>query len=89
MQGHQVLVGVWRGEGGGLDGGEGPVQVVDGVDEVFGEAGDGEVARGGDFAFRALLQVAEVGDRAEVLVLNDRRISCGARLIVVLRWNGP
>jgi hypothetical protein len=53
----------------GGDGEEGAVEVVDAVDEVFGEAGDGEVAGGADVAFGAVLEVAEVGDGAEVFVL--------------------
>ena len=55
------------------DGGKSAVEVVDAIDEVFGEAGDGEVAGGGDVAFRAVLEVAEVGDGAEVFVLVRRR----------------
>ena len=60
MQVHQLFV--LRGQfvGGHVD--EGAVEVVDAVEEVFGEAGKGEVARGGDFAFRLFLQVAVVGD---------------------------
>lgn len=53
----------------GRDGEQGAVEVVDAVDEVFGEAGDGEVAGGADVAFGPLLEVAEVGDGAEVFVL--------------------
>ena len=51
------------------NGAEGTVEVVDGLDEVFGEVSDGEIFGGLDVAFRAVLEVAEVGDGAEVLVL--------------------
>lgn len=53
----------------GGDGAEGAVEVVDGFDEVGGEAGDGEGAGGVDVAFGSVLKVAEVGDGAEVFVL--------------------
>ena len=53
----------------GGDSGEGAVEVVDGLDEVAGEALDGKVLGGLGLARGALLQVAEVGDGAEVLVL--------------------
>ena len=46
----------------GFDGGEGAVEVVDGIDQVFCEALQGEVFCGLDFAFCAFLEVAEVGD---------------------------
>lgn len=49
--------------------GERAVEVVNAVDEVFGEALKGEVFGGLDFALCALLKVAEVGYGAEVLVL--------------------
>lgn len=42
-------------------GGEGAIEVVDGLDEVFGEPLDGEVLGGLDVALRAFLEVAEVG----------------------------
>ena len=45
------------------------VLVVDRLDEVTGEALDGKVLGGLGLARGALLQVAEVGDGAEVLVL--------------------
>lgn len=64
----------------GGDGEEGAVEIVDAVDEVFGEAGDGEVAGGADVAFGAVLEVAEVGDGAEVFVLRVY-----SRLVVVFR----
>lgn len=51
------------------DGRERPVEVVDAVDEVFGEFLDGEVARGFFVALCAVLQVAEVGDGAGEFVL--------------------
>jgi len=43
-------------------GAKGAVKVVDGFYEVAGEALDGEVFSGLDFALGALLEVAEVGD---------------------------
>lgn len=43
-------------------GAKGAVEVVDGFYEVAGEALDGEVFSGLDFALGALLEVAEVGD---------------------------
>ena len=58
----------------GRDKGEGAVEVVDGFDEVFGEFGDGEVFGGLDVAFCAVLEVAEVGDRAEVFILSGLEI---------------
>lgn len=77
VQGYEVVVvgGVVGGGGGGAlqffgrHGGQGAVEVVDAVNEVFGEALQGEVFGGLDFAFCAFLQVAEVGDGAEVFVL--------------------
>lgn len=72
VQGSQVLVISLELLGG--DGGEGAVEVVDRLDEVAGEALDGEVLGGLGLARCALLQVAEVGDRAEVLVLPLRSI---------------
>jgi hypothetical protein len=50
-------------------GAKGAIEVVDGFDEVTGEALDGEVLCGLGLAFCALLEVAEVGDGAEVFVL--------------------
>lgn len=67
VQGAQVLVVALELLGG--DGGEGAVEVVDRLDEVAGEALDGKVLGGLGLARGALLQVAEVGDGAEVLVL--------------------
>ena len=67
VQGAQVLVVALELLGG--DGGEGAVEVVDRLDEVTGEALDGKVLGGLDLAFGAFLEVAEVGDGAEVLVL--------------------
>lgn len=64
-----------RGQLGRRHGREGPVQVVDAVEQVFGEARDGEVARRGHVALGALLQVAEVGDLAEVFVLLGKGVS--------------
>jgi hypothetical protein len=48
---------------------KGAIEVVDGFDEVAGKALDGKVLCSLGFAFCALLQVAEVGDGAEVFVL--------------------
>lgn len=67
VQGDEV--GVRVGELGGLDGGQGAVEVVDALDEVAGEALQGKVLCGLDLALGALLQVAVVGDGAEVFVL--------------------
>lgn len=53
----------------GRNGREGAVEVVDGLDKIAGEALDGEVLGGLCFARCALLEVAEVGDGAEILVL--------------------
>lgn len=67
----QVLVGLGLGgvELVGGNGEQGAVEVVDALQEVDGEALDGEVAGAIHVALRALLEVAEVGDRAEVFVL--------------------
>jgi hypothetical protein len=54
---------LWR------NGAQSAIQVVDGLDEVAGEALDGEVFCGCDFALCAVLQVTEVGDGAEIFVL--------------------
>lgn len=51
------------------NGGEGAVEVIDRLNEVAGEALDGEVLGGLGLTRCALLEVAEVGDGAEVLVL--------------------
>jgi hypothetical protein len=59
VQHYEVRVCV--GQGGGGDGGEGAVKVVDRLDEVAGEALEGEVFRGRYFTFCAVLEVAEVG----------------------------
>ena len=59
MEVEQVLV--LRGELVGRYVEEGAVEVVDAVEEVFGEALQGEVAGGGDLALRLVLQVAVVG----------------------------
>jgi len=50
-------------------GAECAVEIVDALDEIAGKALDGKVLCGLCFALGALLQVAEVGDGAEVLVL--------------------
>jgi hypothetical protein len=60
MQGDQVLVVALELLGG--NGGEGAVEVVDGLDEIAGEALDGKVLGGLCLARCALLEVAEVGD---------------------------
>lgn len=65
----EVLVGVGAGARLGGDGRERAVEVVDAVDEVFGEFLDGEVAGGFFVAFGAVLEVAEVGDGACEFVL--------------------
>jgi hypothetical protein len=58
---------------------KGAIEVVDGFDEVTGKALDGKVLCSLGFAFCALLQVAEVGDGAEVFVLGIGSILNGAR----------
>lgn len=65
----EVLV-VGVGARGFGDCGERSVEVVDAVDEVFGEFLDGEVACGFFVALGAVLQVAEVGDGAGEFVLD-------------------
>ena len=57
------------GEFGSRDGEEGVVEVVEGEEHVFDELLEGKIAGGLSFALGALLEVAEVGDGAEVLVL--------------------
>jgi hypothetical protein len=54
------------------DGAEGAVEVVDGLDEVLCEGGDGELTGLLDLALCAVLEVAEVGDGAKALVLQGR-----------------
>lgn len=76
MQVHELGVGIVEFVGG--DAGERAVQVVDAVEQVFGEALQGEVARGGDFALRLLLQVTVVGCGSFQAVLD----ACAS----VLRW---
>jgi hypothetical protein len=49
--------------------GESAVKVVDGIDEVACEALQGEIFCGLDLALCALLEIAEIGDGAEILVL--------------------
>jgi hypothetical protein len=66
VEGGEVAVGL---EFLGLDGGQGAVQVVDALDEVAGELLQREVFGGLNFALGAVLQVAEVGNGAEVFVL--------------------
>lgn len=46
-----------------------PLEVVDGLDQIFGEGGDREGPRGRHVSLGALLQVDEVGARAQVPVL--------------------
>ena len=59
VQGDELGVGGDEFVGG--DGGEGAVEVVDAVEEVLGEALQGEVLGGFDFARGLRLQVAVVG----------------------------
>lgn len=59
MQIQEVLVFGGQFVGGDVD--EGAVEVVDAVEEVFGEALQGEVARSLDFALGLVLEVAVVG----------------------------
>ena len=65
----QVLALLGRLELVGRNHGEGTVEVVDALDEVLGEALDGEVASSLDLALGAVLQVAEIGNRSHALVL--------------------
>lgn len=53
-------------------------EVVDAGEEVAGKLLQGEVPRGLDFALCAVLEIAVVGDGAEVLVLllNRSATSC-------------
>jgi hypothetical protein len=60
VQGNQVLVVALELLGG--DGGESAVEVVNGLDEIAGEALDGKVLGGLCLTRCALLEVAEVGD---------------------------
>lgn len=69
---HQLLVAIGASNFLGRDGVERAVEVVDALDEVRGETGDGEGFGGVDVAFGALLEVAEVGDGAEVFVLEGK-----------------
>jgi hypothetical protein len=62
----------------GGDGAQRAVKVIDRLDEIAGEALDGEVFCGVDFAFCAVLQVAEVGYGAEVFVLDTTLDSCSS-----------
>jgi hypothetical protein len=75
VQGNQVCIAIGRVQFLGRYGAEGAVQVVDGLDEVAGEALNGKVLCSLDFALGAFLQVAEVGDGAEVFVLSGVSIS--------------
>lgn len=54
------------------DGTKGAIEVVDRLDEIASEALNGKVFCALDFALSTLLEVAEVGDRAEVFVLLGR-----------------
>jgi hypothetical protein len=76
VQGNQVCVVALELFGG--DGAQRAVEVVDGLDEVPGEALDGEVFCGLGFALCAFLEVAEVGDGAEVFVLFNFINACSS-----------
>jgi hypothetical protein len=69
VQGDEVCVAVLFLEFLGGHSAKGAIEVVDGFDEVAGEALDGKVLCSLGFALCALLQIAEVGDGAEVFVL--------------------
>lgn len=75
-----------------LDGGERAVEVVNGLDEVAGEALERKVFGGLNLTLCALLEVAIVCDRSEVLVLG-RRFLCpsspAAPSAVLQRWAAP
>lgn len=68
----EVLVVFHVGAGLFGDGGQRAVEVVDAVDEVFGEFLDGEVTGCFLVALRAVLQITEVGDGACEFVLYER-----------------
>ena len=53
----------------GRNGGEGAVKIINRLDEIAGETLNGEVLGGLGLARCTLLEIAEVGDGAEVLVL--------------------
>lgn len=72
VKGDKVLV--LGGELSRLDGGERAVEVVNGLDEVAGEALERKVLGGLDLALRALLEVAVVCDGAKVLVLHANKL---------------
>lgn len=67
---------------------EGAVEVVDAFDKVAGKSRDGEVPRGLHVALGAVLQVAEVGDGAEVAVLDLGGIWVSGRVGCVLGKGG-
>ena len=70
MEGDKVRVG--RGQLGSIDSAESAIKGIDGLDEVAGEVLESEVLGGLDLALGALLEVAVVGDGAEVFVLSLR-----------------
>lgn len=66
VQGDEVVV---AGKALAGDGRQGAVEVVDAIDQVRGELLQGEVLGCLDLALGALLEVAEVGNGAEIFVL--------------------
>lgn len=89
MEIDQVLIGrglrlrvFGRGERFRRDGLEGAVEVVDRLDEVFGESLDGELAGGVDVANGSVLEVTEVGDGAEVFVLKTGCVNTRSKVLM-------
>lgn len=78
---------------GGLDNGfrrnctERPVEVVNRFNEIFSELGDGKVAGVGDVALGTLLEVAEIGDGAEVFVLISRPTYISIAILISVSIN--
>ncbi len=69
------------------NGTEGAVEVVDGFDKVFGKFGDGEIFGRLNVAFCTILEIAELGDGAEVFVLRGRRLVHGRSFLKRgVRW---
>jgi hypothetical protein len=63
---------VGRGQFGCVDGAESAIEGIDGLNKVAGEVLESKVLSGLDLALSALLEVAVVGDGAEVFVLSLR-----------------
>lgn len=89
MQGRELRVvlrgALGGGEGVGGDVREGAVEVVDGLEEVLCELLDGEVGGGLLVAGGAVLEGAELGDCADVLVLDGVSATCILRFLLTNR----